>query len=269
MYTSILSTKVNKTSFNVNSTHLKQEFLVDVYKPEGILGNEQINLLLLNDGQDVAKMNFAAILEQAHYNRRNQKLVVVAIHATNERLLQYGVAGVPDFKGRGAKADLYTDFVINELMPYLHQIVGSSFQGKTVYGGFSLGGLSAFDIAWSHPEVFNAIGSFSGAFWWRKKDLADGYSDTDRILHDKIEHTSSSDQMKFWLMTGTDDEKSDRNNNFIIDSIDDTIDVIKALVNKGYKRPENISYFEKVGGKHEVSTWESAMPAFLEWILDS
>jgi len=106
---------------------------------------------------------------------------------------------------------------------------------------------------------------FSGSFWWRKKDLKDGYHDDDRILHEMIRETAGHPALKFWLMTGTADELSDRNQNFIIDSIDDTIDVIKALVKKGYKRPADIFYYEMVGGKHDIITWAKAMPKFLEW----
>jgi enterochelin esterase-like enzyme len=66
-------------------------------------------------------------------------------------------------------------------------------------------------------------------------------------------------------MTGTEDELADRNKNFIIDSIDDTIDVIKELLKKGYKRPDDIAYYEMVGGKHELKTWAKAMSPFLIW----
>ncbi|MCZ4224289.1 alpha/beta hydrolase [Pedobacter rhodius] len=268
MYTTILSVKVNSSNFKIPSAYLKREVEIDIYAPEGILGNEKIELLLLNDGQDVAKMNFKEILEEAHHNKRNHRLIVVAIKASADRLMEYGVAGEPDFKGRGAKADLYTDFVIKELLPFVKKKIAMPITGKVAFGGFSLGGLSAFDIAWNNPAIFDAIGVFSGAFWWRKKDLADGYTDADRIMHTVIDSTSTKPDMKFWLMTGTEDEKADRNKNLIIDSIDDTIDVVKSLLNKGYRRPDNLFYYEKVGGKHDVPTWESVMPAFLNWAFE-
>lgn len=265
MYTSILSVKVNTINFKISSTYLKRQVEIDIYLPEGILGNEKIELLFLNDGQDVAKMNFERILEAAHQNKRNNRLIVVAIRASTDRLMEYGVAGVPDFKGRGAKAGLYTDFVIKELLPFVRKKIAIPITGKVAFAGFSLGGLSAFDIAWNNPGVFDAIGVFSGAFWWRKKDLIDGYTDADRIMHHLIETTATKPDMKFWLMTGTEDENADRNKNLIIDSIDDTIDIIKGLSKKGYKRPDHVFYYEKVGGKHDVPTWESVMPAFLNW----
>lgn len=269
MYTAILSVKVNTLNLTLPSTFLKRDVAFDIYLPEGILGNEKIELLLLNDGQDVAKMNFETILEEAHRNKRNHRLVVVAIKASAERIMEYGVAGTLDFKGRGAKADAYTKFIIKELLPFVRKKIDIPITGKVAFAGFSLGGLSAFDIAWNNPAVFDVIGVFSGAFWWRKKDLTDGYTDADRIIHSLIENTATKPDMKFWLMTGTEDETADRNNNLIIDSIDDTIDVVKALMQKNYKRTENIYYYERVGGKHDVATWASVMPAFLNWAFES
>ena len=269
MYNTILSVKVNVSNFKVPSAYLKHEVEIDIYAPEGILGNEKIELLLLNDGQDVAKMDFAQILEEAHHSKRKHRLIVVAIKASAERLMEYGVAGTPDFKGRGAKAGLYTSFIVKELLPYVKKKIALPITGKVGFAGFSLGGLSAFDIAWNNPAVFDVVGVFSGAFWWRKKALEDGYTDADRIVHSFIETTSTKPEMQFWLMTGTEDEAADRNRNFIIDSIDDTIDVVKALLKKGYKRPNNIFYYEKVGGKHDLPTWESVMPAFLSWAFEA
>ena len=71
--------------------------------------------------------------------------------------------------------------------------------------------------------------------------------------------------LKFWFQTGTLDEKADRNKNGIIDSIDDTIDLIRELEAKGYKRPDDIRYMEVVGGRHDTATWAAAMPHFLSW----
>jgi len=269
MYTAILSVKVNINHFKISSAYLQHEVEIDMYVPEGILGNEKIELLLINDGQDVAKMDFAQLLEDAHLSKRNHRLIVVAIKASVDRLMEYGVAGTPDFKGRGAHAGLYNDFIIKELLPFVKKKIAMPITGKVAFAGFSLGGLSAFDIAWNNPAIFDVVGVFSGAFWWRKKDLTDGYTDADRIIHELIDCSDTKPEMKFWLMTGTEDEKADRNRNLIIDSIDDTIDVVKGLLKKGYKRPDHIFYYEKVGGKHDVPTWESVMPAFLNWAFEA
>ena len=41
--------------------------------------------------------------------------------------------------------------------------------------------------------------------------------------------------MKFYFECGTADESADRNQNGVIDSIDDTKDLISTLIEKGYE----------------------------------
>lgn len=233
--------------------------------PANLLGNETVNLLLVNDGQDLLQMGLEENLLELQNKWKINPVIAVGIYAGEERLLEYGVANRPDFKGRGGKADVYTAFVMGELLPFIKKQFGNTINGKKAFAGFSLGGLTAFDIAWHHSDVFDLVGVFSGSFWWRKKDLDKDYTDDDRILHEMIRETSSKPDLRFWLMTGTEDETADRNQNFIIDSIDDTVDVVKELVKKGYRRQTDIFYYEMVGGKHNVPTWGEVLPKFLEW----
>ena len=56
----------------------------------------------------------------------------------------------------------------------------------------------------------------------------------------------------------------DRNNNGIIDSIDDTLGLIDDLISKGYDK-QAIRYLELKDGRHDIATWARAMPVFLKW----
>lgn len=265
MYTSLAQPSVIKTTLQLQSVNLKRTVELNIFSPDNLFGNERVNLLLLNDGQDLAQMDMESILQSLYEKRMIEPIVVVGISASDDRILEYGVAGKPDFKKRGAKAQAYSDFVIDELIPFVQTKVNTTINGKRAFAGFSLGGITAFDIAWNNENNFDAVGVFSGSFWWRKKDLNAGYTDDDRIVHEMIRNSTMKPNLKFWLMTGTDDEVADRNKNFIIDSIDDTIDVVKELMRKGYQRPDDIRYYEMVGGKHDVPTWGRAIPKFLEW----
>jgi predicted alpha/beta superfamily hydrolase len=96
-----------------------------------------------------------------------------------------------------------------------------------------LGGLSAVDLVGQHPYAFCRVGVFSGSFWWRKKAYDDGYDDeNDRMMHVTIRRNSLKKGLKFWLQVGTNDETDDRNNNGVIDAIDDTLDIIYELKRK-------------------------------------
>ncbi|MFD0793239.1 alpha/beta hydrolase [Mucilaginibacter litoreus] len=249
----------------VNSTLLNRDVTCTLLMPEAGTIAEPLNLLLLNDGQELEALGLTDTLENLYERNCLKPLLVAAIHAGEERLQEYGVAGKPDFKKRGAKAGLYTQFITKELLPFITKHTGIEHFESTAFAGFSLGGLSAFDIAWNNPQLFDKVGAFSASFWWRSKDLTKGYTDDDRIMHNVIKGTSNKPALKFWLQTGTKDEIADRNNNGIIDSIDDTIDIIKELLAKGYHRPADIQYLEMLGGTHDTATWGKAMPKFLCW----
>ena len=151
-------------------------------------------------------------------------------------------------------------------MPYLHDHFPCKSGPKhQSIAGFSLGGLSAFDIAWNYPNHFGKVGVFSGSFWWRSKEFDESDPDANRIIHDLVLHSKKRRGMKFWLQTGTNDEKEDRNNNGIIDAIDDTMDLIAILKKLGYKK-RDIEYVEVEGGEHHHGTWGEVLPLFLEFV---
>lgn len=223
-------------------------------------------VLYLNDGQDLDRLKMTTVLDSLYHKQLIQPFVLVAIHA-GDRIQEYGTAAQADYLQRGSKAGLYTDFVLTELLPYVrkHYRVSTN-PAQAVFAGFSLGGLSAFDLVFHHPERFSRAGVFSGSFWWRSKSTEAGYRDeTDRIMHDLVRKGQYNPTLTFWFETGTEDETSDRNNNGIIDSIEDTTDLIDELVKKGYHRNRDIRYVEIVGGQHNQKTWRKIMPDFLTW----
>lgn len=251
---------------SLSSTFLQRDVIVDCFLPVNIADPAKLTLLLINDGQNMEELGLANMLDELNIKKQIQPLLCVAIHANEQRRMEYGTADQADYLGRGAKAGLYRSFIMEELLPFIHETyLVTSFKEKA-FAGFSLGGLSALDITWHHPHEFRKAGVFSGSLWWRTKALTDGYNeDTDRIMHAQIRKGSFQPALKFFFETGTQDEKMDRNNNGIIDSIDDTMSLIDELVAKGYDREKDISYLELADGKHDIATWARAMPVFLKW----
>jgi len=256
---------ITENTITIKSDHLKRDVIVTLFLPDEEDIAEPLSLLLLNDGQEAESLRLAETLGELLSTNRIKPVLVVGIHAGDERLQEYGTAGKPDFKKRGSKANLYTEFIKAELLPAITKLTGIEKFDTTAFAGFSLGGLSALDIAWNNPGLFDKVGVFSGSFWWRSKDLAKGYTDSDRIMHSIIRNTAAKPDLKIWMQTGTKDETTDRNKNGIIDSIDDTVDLIKELEQKGFKRPDDIQYLEMYGGSHNPETWAKAMPKFLTW----
>lgn len=252
---------------NFRSTALARKVELDVFlPPDYFSGKETYPVLYFNDGQDMTAIQLEQTLERLYFENKISKIIVVAIHSGASRIQEYGTASQPDFAKRGSLAGKYAEFITQELMPYINsRYQTSNLPMHTAFAGFSLGGLSAMDISWQHPELFSKVGVFSGSFWWRKKALDKGYTDADRIMHSIIKNSSPRKGMKFWFQTGTLDETKDRNKNGIIDSIDDTLDLISELEGLGYTRKDTIRYLEIEGGRHNQETWGNALPDFLQW----
>ncbi len=250
----------------MTSSFLGREVIVDFYLPKNINDSSGLSLLLINDGQDLPKMQFDRMLDEMIVNNHISPLLCVGIHAGKDRRLEYGTAKILDYKNRGAKAAAYNQFILEELLPYVHtQYLIESFKHMAI-AGFSLGGLAAIDMAWNYPNLFSIAGVFSGSLWWRTKDLREGYNEeTDRIMHQQVRDGEYYRGQRFYFATGSLDEKADRNGNGIIDSIDDTLALINELKALGYKEGSDIQYINFEDGRHDVFTWGRAMPKFLKW----
>lgn len=251
---------------HIYSAVLDREIEADVFFPNDFQRGQPIPFLFLNDGQDTRSVRLPETLDTLWERNEIKPFAVISVHA-GERMQEYGVSSKPDYMQRGSFARDYSRFVLDELLPFLRYLYRIDLHsGENAIAGYSLGGLSAFDIGWSHPHLFSKIGVFSGSFWWRRKALSENYKDSrDRILHAHVRHSAFRPGLKFWFQTGTLDENFDRNKNGVIDSIDDTLDLISELTKKGYQLKKDIRYLEIDGGRHNQETWAHAMPDFLRW----
>lgn len=246
---------------------LQRNVEVEILAPREMERGKSYPLLVLNDGQDMEGIKLKACVESLVAAKEIPEIIVVGVTAA-DRMQEYGVGFRSDFHGRGKLAKAYADYITKELIPYiLYRYPITARAEERVMAGYSLGGLSAIDIVWNHPDQFGKVGVFSGSFWWRKRDSSSFfYSDfRDRLMHLQVRRGKFKPGLKFWFQTGTLDEQNDRNRNGVIDSIDDTMDLISELTRKGYRPFHDIQYLEIKDGKHSVETWAEAMPTFLKW----
>lgn len=261
----VQSSGLNIETFIVHSEYLEREVTVDIYLPSKLIHLDQVSLLLINDGQDLIKMSFKKLFSNLLADGSIEPLVCVGIHCGPRRKMEYGTAYSADYDGRGASAGLYTKFIFDELLPFIRKKYNApSFKDKS-FAGFSLGALSAMDIVWNQASEFRKVGMFSPSLWWRRKAYDDGYDDEqDRLMHLQVRNGQFHPWLQFFIECGALDETADRNKNGIIDSIDDSLDLIVALKAKGYT-DQHIKYLELEEGKHDVETWEKTLPVFLKW----
>ncbi|MBB4080152.1 enterochelin esterase-like enzyme [Lewinella aquimaris] len=252
--------------YTIASTHLQRPVVVDVYR-RTVPPWRLLSLVIFNDGQDLERMGFPKRLRKIYKREKLPPAIVVGVHA-GDRLREFGTAARKDDQGRGDMAGAYEKFVTDELVPWLEDRY-NIYHGpdRRAIAGFSLGGLSAFDIAWRKPRQFRTAGIFSGSLWYRSKPFNPEKPDANRIVHDYVRRSNKAITNRFWFMAGTDDETSDRNNNGVIDSIDDTLHLMAILQKKGLKPDLDMTYVEVEGGKHEPETWGKVVGDFLVWAL--
>ncbi len=262
------SNEVTVKHLNIPSNYLERGVKVDVFLPPQYERKKKkvYPTIYFNDGQDMLALRMFDTLNRLYTEGVLRKIIIVAIYCNENRINEYGTMRQADYKNRGDKARQYADFVIHELMPYITDEYRCSLESEnTAFAGFSLGALSALDIAWQNPLLFGKIGIFSGSLWWREKEWTFEDPDGGRIMHDIIAKSEHQEGMKFWFEVGTRDEDSDRNNNGIIDAIDDTRDLMDELFKIGYRPHEDVKYLEVEGGEHNPHTWGEVMPQFLTW----
>ncbi len=255
-----------KIQKEIASTIFDKSYKVEVLLPPSYNKHpeKRFPVVFSNDGQDFEKLNLAQKLKSLYAEKLIPELVLVGVHA-GERRQEYGVAAQADYLERGADAGKYSNFFINEFLPWIESEYRVSREpALRAIMGFSLGGLSAMDIGWSNFHLFKFIGVFSGSFWWRSKSLENGYQPSDRIMHSQLA-SSTKKSLKIWLQSGGKDELSDRDKDGLIDSIGDTLDLILVLQNLGYCLGKDLRYLDLPNARHDMQAWSDALPDFLRF----
>lgn len=224
---------VKQNDDTLYSKHLQRNVKLHILHTPPPSDRSLFNLLILNDGQDIDKLRVKDTMDSLYKAGKLLPLVIIGVEA-GDRMQEYGVADKPDYLGRGNKAGLYDAFINDELYPYAKKESGVRKFQSVVIAGCSMGGLSAFDIAWNHPDKISKVGVFSGSFWWRDKSADDsGYSDEkNRIMFSKLKASRKKPGLQYWFYAGAAEEKGDRDKDSIIDVIDDMKDIINLLEKK-------------------------------------
>lgn len=258
--------KIKQQEDQLYSRHLQRQVKLSILSTPMPGDKSEMNLLLLNDGQDLQKFGVKEILDSLYKKKLIKPLIIVGIVA-DERTKEFGVSQQPDFMKRGDKADSYSKFIDDELYAFVKKNAGVRKFKSVAIAGCSLGGLSAFDIAWDNADKIDKAGVFSGSFWWRDKDdkAADYSDEKNRIIINKIRSSKKKPHLQYWFYAGAKEESGDRDKDGIVDVIDDTKDLMELIKSKNVCLPEEIIYKEDANGIHDYTSWRNHLPEFLIW----
>lgn len=238
---------------------------IRLYLPEsGVRADTPVLFAL--DGQNLPAWQLAETVAALGQAGAIRVPLVVAIPNSPQRLDEYGLRGALDHQGRGKLAAEFQRYVIEQVLPAVAARYGLRLAPeRTGIMGASLGGLSAFDLAWHRPDVFGFAGVFSGSLWWRGEDGDWQAHQRSRLAHRLVRDTARAPRLRLWFEAGTADETDDRDGNGVIDAIQDTTELIDELEAKGFRRGRDVAYHEIAGGQHNEATWARALPVFLRW----
>jgi enterochelin esterase-like enzyme len=250
---------------DVQATGLANSRDIVVYLPPGYRKHidKAYDVLYVNDGQERDALDLRGALARLTLKGKIRPIIVVVIPTNANRIQEYGTACCPNSRGLGADAAAYSAFVVHELKP----LIDKKFRTRSpaALTGVSLGGLSAFDIVWNNPYDFNTVGAMSGSFWWNTATTEDWPAEDPRIAHAMVRGSQYIEGFRGWFQAGTRDEVSDRDNDGVIDAIQDTTELIEELTRLGYRPGVDLKYVEMPSGRHDYQTWAKVMPDFLIW----
>ncbi|WP_299064383.1 alpha/beta hydrolase-fold protein [uncultured Polaribacter sp.] len=216
--------------------------------PNYTTSKEKYPVIYMQDAQNLfdAKTSFAGewgIDETLNklYNKTKKGFIVVGVENGGEKRIEEYTPW-SNTKYGGGKGDVYSDFLVNTLKPYIdNNYKTKSSAENTAIIGSSLGGLISFYTGLKHPKVFGKIGALSTSFWFSSK--VNSFADK----HANLKNT------KLYLLVGDKEGAS---------MVPDTENMAERLVDNGFEA-KNIKTKVAANGTHTESFWKSE---FLETI---
>jgi len=135
----------------------------------------------------------------------------------------------------GGDGDIYADFLINTLKPYIDQNFRTKPEREwTALGGASLGGLITLHIGLNHRETFGKLLVLSPSVWW----------DNRQILK-TVQMVNGPASQRIFLYVGTGESERTVEN----------VETLKSELLKSGWKENQIEFIEAAGAGHDESAW--------------
>lgn len=241
---------------NFRSQILNNERDMAIYLPPDYKenSNKRYSVLYMHDGQNLFtdiesgsndKWKVKETTDKLISENKIEDIIIVGIYNIPDRISEYTDSYMDKYKAGGKGAD-YARFVVSEVKPYIDSNYRTlKNRENTAIAGSSLGGLISFYIGWNYTETFKKIGAISSSFWW----------DSNNMQKQVESYKGVKKDLGIWIDVGNAEENSDRNNNGIIDMVDDARDMVYTLNEKGFGTHKDVMYFEATEGMHNETSW--------------
>jgi predicted alpha/beta superfamily hydrolase len=211
-------------------------------------------VLYMHDGQNLfdAATSFAGEWEvdetlNGFFGQGYQVPIVVGIdHGDEYRIPEYTPWPHPSYGG--GEGDLYLQFIIETLKPYIDQNYRTlSGREYTAVMGSSLGGLISHYAALKYPEVFGLAGIFSPSFWWSA------------LVWPFAAASETPEPMRLYMMCGSGEGQGTINN---------VLNMQDSLLAHGIGTDE-LNTLVIPGGQHNESFWRQEFGDAYRWLFGS
>ena len=153
------------------------------------------------------------------------------------------VASKPNMGGDG---DLYGEFILNEVKPFIDQNLRTKPEKEfTSLGGSSLGGLITLYLGLEYQNMFSNLLVVSPSVWW------DG-----QMIIGHVNELPKSTGQRIWLDMGTAEGDG---------AVESAEALHEALLNKGWSN-ENLHFVVEEGAAHNERAWAQRVPDMLRFL---
>jgi len=147
----------------------------------------------------------------------------------------------------GGKADLYTKFVVGEVMPFVNKTYRTKTgPTNTALCGSSFGGVVTLHMGLTRPDVFGSLAVVSPSLWWDSQ-----------LMTKRVEALKTRPWRKLWFDMGTLEGTGAVEARRLRD----------VMAAKGWKQPRDFTYYEDIGSQHNEVAWAKRFPLILQYLF--
>jgi len=152
----------------------------------------------------------------------------------------------PNAKYGGGKANLYADFIVKTLKPFIDSAYRTLPNEKnTGVFGSSLGGLTSLYMALKYPDIFGKVGVLSPSFW---------FSDE---IYKMAENFEKKQHLKIYILAGrTEDADLEK----------EVLKMKQILETKNLKKKLKVEILSD--GQHNEWFWRREFPKVYQWLVN-
>ncbi len=245
------------STFIIEAPQLNTQKKIWVYLPKEYQNSKKsYSVIYMHDAQNLfdAETSYVGEWKIDEYldSINSNESIIIGIEHGNEKRIDELTPFVNEKYG-GGKGDLYLDFIIETLKPYVDLNYRTlTDHDHTIIWGSSLGGLMSLYAVIKYPDTFGKAGIFSPAFWINKNEI-----------FELVKNSDINPNHKFFFLVGSEEGESME---IASEMVSDQHDMAKLLIDKGI---DNRNIMDKVvpNGHHNETLWSTNFAETYQWLI--